>query len=105
LLAALAGSLVFEVRQVGAQDTTCPPLAQGFWKNQPNAWKVSSLTLGTTSYTEARLLTILHTPAEGDASLILAHQLIAALLSIANGTDPTPVSATITPCICSRGRH
>jgi hypothetical protein len=30
-----------------------------------------------------------------DASLILAHQLIAALLSIANGSDPTPIVATI----------
>jgi len=31
-----------------------------------------------------------------DASLILAGQLIAAKLNIANGSDPTPVSSTIT---------
>ncbi len=32
----------------------------------------------------------------GFASLNLAHQLIAARLSIANGSDPTPVSGTLT---------
>ena len=38
----------------------------------------------------------LNTPVGGDASLNLAHQLIAARLSIANGSDPTPVSSTLT---------
>jgi len=71
------------------------PLTQGYWKNHPDAWPVTSLTLGSETYTEAELLAILHTPVRGDASLILAHQLIAAKLNIANGSDPTPVSATI----------
>ena len=31
----------------------------------------------------------------GDASLLLAHQLTAAKLNIANGSDPTPVASTI----------
>ncbi|MBI4641609.1 MAG: hypothetical protein HY731_12995 [Candidatus Tectomicrobia bacterium] len=33
---------------------------------------------------------------KGNASVILAYQLIAAKLNIANGSDPTPVTATIT---------
>lgn len=72
------------------------PLTQGFWKNHPDAWPVSSLTLGTVTYTEAQLITILKTPVAGDASLNLAHQLIAAMLNVDNGSNPAPISATIT---------
>ena len=52
--------------------------------------------LGSQTYTQAELLQILNTPSGGDASLILAKQLIAAKLNIAAGSDPTPVSSTIT---------
>ena len=52
--------------------------------------------LGSQTYTKMELLHILMTPARGDASLILADQLIAAKLNIANGSDPTPISSTIT---------
>jgi hypothetical protein len=76
------------------------PLGQGDWKNNPNAWPVSSLTLGSQTYTKTELLTILKMKVgsgpKADASLILADQLIAAKLNIANGSDPTPVSSTIT---------
>jgi hypothetical protein len=78
-----------------APPTNKCPLTQGFWKNHPNVWPVADLTLGSQTYSEAALLVILHTPPRGDASLILAHQLIAALLNIANGSNPSPVSATI----------
>jgi hypothetical protein len=71
-------------------------LGQGFWKNHPDAWPVSSLTLGSQTYTQAELLSLFETPVKGDASLILADQLIAAKLNIANGSNPTPISATIT---------
>jgi hypothetical protein len=75
------------------------PLGQGYWKNNPTAWRVGFLTIGGTLYTQAQLLTILNTPVgtgkSADASLILADQLIAALLNIANGSDPTPIAATI----------
>ena len=53
------------------------------------------LTLGSQIYTKAELLNILHTPVGGDASLNLAHQLIAAKLNIAAGSDPTPIASTI----------
>jgi len=75
------------------------PLSQGFWRTHPAAWSVTSLTLGSQTYTQAELLTILTTPvgssSKADASLILADQLIAAKLNIANGSDPTPVASTI----------
>jgi YVTN family beta-propeller protein len=72
------------------------PLGQGFWKNHPGAWPVTSLTLGSQTYTQAALLALFDTPPRGDASVILAHQLIAAKLNIANGSTPAPISTTIT---------
>jgi hypothetical protein len=60
-------------------------LTQGFWKTHPSAWPVSSLTIGGVSYTKAQLLSILKTSPRGDGSLILAHQMIAAMLNMASG--------------------
>jgi hypothetical protein len=75
------------------------PLGGGYWKNNPSVWPVTTLTLGTVSYTQSELLTILNTPIgtgkNADASLILADQLIAARLGIARGSDAAPISATI----------
>ncbi len=68
------------------------PKKKGDWKNNPAAWPVSAtpMLLGTVSYTQSLLLTILNMPVgsgpKADASFILAHQLIPAKLSIANGT-------------------
>jgi hypothetical protein len=75
------------------------PRSQGYWKNNPQSWPVSSLVLGAQAYTMAELLNILNTPIgsgrAADASIILAHQLIAAKLNVANGADPAPVSNAI----------
>jgi hypothetical protein len=76
------------------QTIVCPQ-PQGYWKTNPE-WPVTSLTLGGQTYTKAELLRILRTRAGGDASLILAYQLIAAKLNIANGANGTPVTSTIT---------
>jgi hypothetical protein len=93
-LSVLLGLFVVAIPQASAQGTCT--LGQGFWKNHTSAWKLTSLELGTSyTITAAQALTILETPVAGDASLILADQLTAALLNIANGSDPTPVSATI----------
>jgi hypothetical protein len=71
------------------------PKTQGYWKNHSNAWPVTSLLLGSKTYSKSELLNLLATSSTSDASLILARQLIAAKLDIANGSDPSPVSATI----------
>ncbi|HET6347502.1 MAG TPA: hypothetical protein VFH88_00310 [Candidatus Krumholzibacteria bacterium] len=68
---------------------------QGYWKNHPNAWPVSSLMLGSVLYSKTDLLSILNTSVEGNGLVSLAHQLIAAKLNIAQGADPTAVSAAI----------
>jgi hypothetical protein len=69
---------------------------QGYWRNHPNAWPVTSLTLGTVTYQAAELMAILDNPAQGNGLVILAHQLIAAKLNIANGADPSAVQQAVT---------
>lgn len=76
---------------------------QGYWKTHgpvpvgenTNTWPVTSLTLGSVSYTDLQLLAIFNTAAAGNGLLALAHQLIAAKLNLANGTDPTSIAATV----------
>jgi hypothetical protein len=76
---------------------TCPPFTQGYWKNHTGAWQDGTgMTLGTTFYTNAQLEAILRTPVHGDASVELAHQLIAAMLNIDNNTASDPIQATLT---------
>lgn len=77
---------------IGAFEMQAPPPCpqpQGYWKNNPNAWPVNTLALGSQTYTHAELLRILRTSTgsgtKADASLILGDQLIAAKLNIANG--------------------
>jgi hypothetical protein len=69
---------------------------QGFWKNHASAWPVTSLAIGGVTYTEQQLLDLFDTAPGGDASLILGHQLIAALLNVANGAA---TSSTVTQAI------
>ncbi len=68
-------------------------LTQGYWKNHEEHWPTDGLTLGGEAYTRAELLTLLRTPTRGDASLILAHQLIASLLNEASGAGSPDFAA------------
>jgi hypothetical protein len=80
------------------KDTECDEgctLTQGFWKNHPDAWPVSSLTLGSVSYSQAQLLSILETPVKGNGLVQLAHQLIAAKLNVASGASGSSIAGSI----------
>ena len=79
---------------VSQAPSTCPR-TQGYWQAHPDAWPVTSLTLGSETYTKEQLHALLASPTRGDASIVLAQQMIAALLNIANGSDPTPVAGTL----------
>jgi hypothetical protein len=78
--------------------------SQGYWRTHgptptggnSNEWPVTSLDLGTVSYTDAQLLSILSAPVEGNGLISLAHQLIAAKLNIANGADGSAIAAQVT---------
>lgn len=79
----------------GSSANECP-LTQGFWKNHPEDWPVTDLTIGGMFYTAGELLTILQTPPKkGNSYLILGHQVIAALLNIAKGSDPSVIADTL----------
>lgn len=60
-------------------------LTQGYWKNHPEDWTGVVLSLGGVDYSQSSALSLLKTPPKGDASLILAHQWIAAKLNIGVG--------------------
>ncbi len=87
-------SLTVEVVDVPPPPQMPCPLSQGYWKNHTGNWPASAvpMMLGTTnSYDDLQLLSIFNSAVRGDASIILAHQLIAAKLNVANGS-PVPVS-------------
>lgn len=69
--------------------------SQGYWKNHSSAWPVSSLKLGTVTYTKAQLLQILGQSAGGNGLVILAHQLIAAKLNALLGAPPAGIVTAI----------
>jgi len=69
--------------------------SQGYWKNHPEAWPVEEIAIGGVAYSREQAIAILGTQPQGNATYILAHQLIAAKLNIASGADPTPVADTI----------
>jgi hypothetical protein len=56
---------------------------------------VTSLTLGTVTYSQTDLLKILNQPVKGNGLVSLAHQLIAAKLNIANGASGSAIATTI----------
>lgn len=66
----------------------------GYWKKH-TTWPVASLMLGTRLYGQPELLSILKSSTTGDASVILGSAEIATLLSLANGSNPTPICATV----------
>lgn len=76
----------------------CPTgctLTQGYWKNHEEDWPVSTLTLGTVSYSQPQLLAIFDSPVAGNGLISLAHQLIAAKLNIANGASGSAIASSI----------
>lgn len=68
---------------------------QGYWKNHPEAWPVSSLKLGSVTYSKVELIAILKTPVKGNGLVQLAHQLIAAKLNVAAGASDADIKAAI----------
>src|SRR5512142_1044636 len=61
-------------------------LTQGYWKNHPGAWPVSSVQLGSVAYSKAEALQILGRSVNGNGLVSLAHQLIATKLNVASGS-------------------
>ncbi len=90
-----AASLLSNTVSGSTTSSTNCTYTQGYWKTHPEAWPVTSLTIGSVNYTKAQLLDILNESVGGNGLVSLAHQLIAAKLNIASGADPTDASAAI----------
>lgn len=72
------------------------PQTDAYWRQNPGAWPISSLNLGSQTYTKSQLMGLLHGTAPQDASMVLARQLITAGLNTALGSDPRPVCGQLT---------
>jgi cysteine-rich repeat protein len=70
-------------------------LTQGYWKNHPRAWPVSTLTVGSVSYTKAEALTIFRQEVNGNGLVSLAHQLMASKLNVAAGATNAVAGAIV----------
>jgi hypothetical protein len=71
----------------------CPPppggctRTPGYWKNHPEAWPTTNLTVGCVNYTQAQILNVMWMPVRGDATIILFDHLVAAKLNVLNGSS------------------
>ncbi|HEY5933264.1 MAG TPA: DUF4215 domain-containing protein [Kofleriaceae bacterium] len=70
-------------------------LTQGYWKNHEEAWPVTTIMLGSVSYTQAEALAVFRTPVKGNGLVALAHQLLAAKLNIEAGADDIDINSAI----------
>jgi RHS repeat-associated protein len=95
---------VIAVQLTGSGTSALPPeacvLSHGYWKNHTAAWPVQTLQLGDPAktvhtYNASALQSLLSASAKGDASIILAMQLIAAKLNIASGAHSASAEAAI----------
>ncbi|WP_437796180.1 hypothetical protein [Sorangium sp. So ce693] len=70
-------------------------LTQGYWKNHEESWPTSTLTIGGEVYSQAELIELFQTAPRGDTSLILGHQLIAALLNVGSGASDAALGGAL----------
>jgi hypothetical protein len=80
---------------VAVQISNRCPQNDAFWRQNPGAWPVASLTLGNQVYSKGQLIGLLHITGANDASIVLARQLIAACLNTAAGSDPRPICSQL----------
>ncbi len=62
-----------------------------YWMNHPEAWPVESIMIGDDIYSQDKAIEILATQPKGNATYILIHQLIPAILNAENGADETAI--------------
>ena len=84
--------LQFDFTNVGVGPGT---LTVGYWKNHPNAWPVSNITIGGISYTKAQAITWMGTPVQGDKTKTMYAQLVATKLNLLLGNDGSCITQTV----------
>jgi hypothetical protein len=88
-------NIFFQYSVAGSTSTGRGVRSQGYWKNHPQAWPVTSIQVGCTTYTRARAIEIMKTAPAGDKSYSMFVQLIAAKLNVAAGATSTCIVSTI----------
>jgi len=73
----------------------CDPCTPGFWKNHPEAWPVSSITIGGVTYSMASAIAFMQEPTAGDKTHNMFEHLVAAKLNILNGCVPNGIDDVI----------
>jgi hypothetical protein len=80
---------------VNVQISNRCPRTDGYWRQNPGAWPLNSITLGGQVYTRSQLVPLFHAPALPDASIALARQFVTATLNTATGSDPRPICGVL----------
>jgi hypothetical protein len=70
----------------------------GYWKNHPDAWPVSTITIGEDTYTKAQAIGWLGKVGK-DKTTTMFSSLVPAILNVLIGNDGSCVNATITAAI------
>ena len=67
----------------------------GYWKNHPEAWPVTTVTVGGVVYTRDQAIAILSSPVTRDKTYTMFSSLVPAMLNVAINNDSTCVTETI----------
>ena len=67
----------------------------GYWKNHAEAWPVQQITVGGVTYTKAQAISLMGQPGKGDKTIDLYKQLVASMLNVILGNEPSCIRATI----------
>ena len=67
----------------------------GYWKNHPNAWPSTTITVGGVTYTRAQAIKLMGNGGGGDVSYTMFRALVAAMLNVAIGNDSSCVADAI----------
>jgi len=85
---------------IGPIDPLQPPImeptaTQGYWKNHLSAWPIDPITVGGVTRSAAEANNLLRRPPKGDKTWSMYRQLTAAVLNLANGSDPSCIQAEV----------
>jgi hypothetical protein len=68
----------------------------GYWKNHPSDWPVSQITIGGVTYSKTQAINWMGTASNGDKTIDLFKQLVAAKLNVLVGNASSCINDTIT---------
>jgi hypothetical protein len=68
----------------------------GYWKNHPEAWPVSTITVGNVTYSKEEAIAMLGIPVAKDKTYTMFASLVSAMLNVQIGNDSSCVNEAIT---------